>query len=110
MKISSLTVSGMPYFSMNSSTLSSSWASMKSWPSMSIGSSPGTILTLSTSESISRFVRIAAAMLKGAGTFAGNSKFVNSPGRWRIAKDMRCGFHWSRSLIFSSFSRFIMFG
>ena len=53
MKISSLTVSGMPYFSMNSRTESSSWASMKSWPSMSIGSSPGTILTLSTSESIS---------------------------------------------------------
>ena len=100
----------MPYFSMNSRTESSSWASMKSWPSMSIGSSPGTILTLSTSESISRFVRIAAAMLNGAGTFAGNSKFVNSPGRWRMAKDMRCGFHWSRSLIFNSFSRFIMFG
>ena len=79
---------------------------------MSIGSSPGTILTLSTSESISRFVRIAAAMLNGArARFAGELEVRGTrPGRWRMAKDMRCGFHWSRSLIFNSFSRFIMFG
>mmetsp|Transcript_44498 Transcript_44498/g.144624 ORF Transcript_44498/g.144624 Transcript_44498/m.144624 type:complete len:320 (-) Transcript_44498:189-1148(-) len=110
MKISSLTVSGMPYLSMNSLTLSSSCASMNGWPSSSIGSRPGTIRTLSRSESISVLPRMAAAMLSGAGTPSGKSNEVNSPGSCGMANVMRCAFHCSRSSMPSSWKRFIMFG
>mmetsp|Transcript_1474 Transcript_1474/g.4868 ORF Transcript_1474/g.4868 Transcript_1474/m.4868 type:complete len:272 (+) Transcript_1474:780-1595(+) len=110
MKISSLIVSGMPYFSMNWSTLNSSCSSMKLWPSRSMGSRPGTMRILSTSDSISVFVRMAAAMFSGAGTPSGNSKLVNSPGRSRIAKDMRWAFHWSRSRMSNSLKRLSTFG
>mmetsp|Transcript_14279 Transcript_14279/g.35619 ORF Transcript_14279/g.35619 Transcript_14279/m.35619 type:complete len:218 (+) Transcript_14279:1309-1962(+) len=110
MKISSLMRSGMPYFRMNCSTESSSCRSMKSCPSTSIGSSPGTIRTFSSSVSISVFDRIAAAILNGAGTPSGNSKEVNSPGRSCIANVMRCGFHCSLSSMPSSSNKFIMFG
>mmetsp|Transcript_46288 Transcript_46288/g.90374 ORF Transcript_46288/g.90374 Transcript_46288/m.90374 type:complete len:213 (+) Transcript_46288:1074-1712(+) len=109
-KISSLIRSGMPYFFINSTTLSSSWASMKDCPSSSIGRRPGTIRSFSSRVSISVFVRIAAAMLKGAGTPAGNSKDVNRPGSSCIANVMRCSFHCSRSSISSSSNRFIMWG
>eukprot|EP00900_Chrysochromulina_parva_P023430 jgi/Chrpa1/5720/Chrysochromulina_OHIO_Genome00015206-RA len=81
MKISSLMRLGIPYFSMNCSTESSSCASMNDWPSVSIGSSPGTIRSFSSIVSISVLLRIAAAMLKGAGTLGGKLKLVNSPGR-----------------------------
>ena len=43
MKTSSLMRSGMPYLRMNSSTDSSSCASIKDWPSISIGSSGGAV-------------------------------------------------------------------
>mmetsp|Transcript_7443 Transcript_7443/g.18529 ORF Transcript_7443/g.18529 Transcript_7443/m.18529 type:complete len:201 (+) Transcript_7443:1110-1712(+) len=110
MKISSLTRAGMPYLSMNSETLSSSWRSMNGWPSRSMGSSAGTIWIFSAQVSISVLRRMASAMPKGAGTPGVNSKLVKVPGFSRIAKAIRCAFHCSRSWICSSSNRFIMFG
>mmetsp|Transcript_30763 Transcript_30763/g.52626 ORF Transcript_30763/g.52626 Transcript_30763/m.52626 type:complete len:200 (+) Transcript_30763:1001-1600(+) len=110
MKISSLIRSGMPYLRINWRTESSSCRSMKSCPSRSIGSSPGTIFSFSSTVSIFVLPRIASAMLNGAGTPSANSKEVNSPGRSCMAKVMRCGFHCRRSSISSSANKFIMFG
>mmetsp|Transcript_29745 Transcript_29745/g.64009 ORF Transcript_29745/g.64009 Transcript_29745/m.64009 type:complete len:266 (-) Transcript_29745:153-950(-) len=110
MKISSLMRSGMPYLRMNSSTDSSSCRSMKGCPSVSIGRRPGTIFTLSASESISLFARMASAMLNGAGTPSIKLKDVNSPGRSCIANVILWSFHCSRSSMPSSAKRFIMFG
>ena len=110
MKISSLMRSGIPYLRMKSRTESSSCASMKLCPSTSIGSSAGTIRSFSSTVSISVFCRIASAIPNGAGTPGVNSKLVNCPGRSRIANDIRCAFHCSRSWMFSSEKRFIMFG
>mmetsp|Transcript_23846 Transcript_23846/g.47456 ORF Transcript_23846/g.47456 Transcript_23846/m.47456 type:complete len:294 (-) Transcript_23846:691-1572(-) len=89
MKSSVRTLEGMLYSSMNSDTDFSSWRSMKSWPSRSMGRRPGTIATLSRRESMSLLPRIAAAMFRGAGTLGGKSKLVNRPGYCCIAKVMR---------------------
>ena len=110
MKISSLTRGGIPYLSMNSETDSSSCRSMNGWPSISMGSSAGTICTFSAHVNISVFRRIASAMPNGAGTPGVNLKKVKVPGFSRIAKAMRCSFHCSRSWMPSSVKRFIMFG
>ena len=67
MKTSSLIRSGIPYLRMKSSTESSSCASMKSWPSISIGSSGGAVWIFSPSVSIFWLSRIARPKLNGAG-------------------------------------------
>ena len=110
MKTSSLIRSGIPYLRMKSSTESSSCASMKSWPSISIGSSGGAVWIFSPSVSIFWLSRIARPKLNGAGIPGTKSKVVNSPGSSCIAKIILCTFHCSRSWIPSSANRFIMFG
>mmetsp|Transcript_49145 Transcript_49145/g.111462 ORF Transcript_49145/g.111462 Transcript_49145/m.111462 type:complete len:204 (+) Transcript_49145:898-1509(+) len=102
--------SGMPYLRMKSSTLSSSWASMKDWPSMSMGSSGGAVWSFSPRDSILVFSKIARPKLKGAGIPGMKSKVVNSPGSSCIAKIILCTFHWRRSWRSSSLNRFMMFG
>mmetsp|Transcript_895 Transcript_895/g.1112 ORF Transcript_895/g.1112 Transcript_895/m.1112 type:complete len:204 (+) Transcript_895:112-723(+) len=86
MNTSSLILSGMPYLRMKSSTLSSSWASMKSWPSMSMGRRGGAVCSFSPSVSIFWFMRMARPKLKGAGIPGIKSKVVNSPGSSCMAK------------------------
>mmetsp|Transcript_4719 Transcript_4719/g.14994 ORF Transcript_4719/g.14994 Transcript_4719/m.14994 type:complete len:289 (-) Transcript_4719:43-909(-) len=110
MKTSSLIRSGMPYLRMNCSTESSSCLSIKSWPSMSMGSSGGAVWIFSGSVSIFWFNRIARAKLKGAGMPATKSKVVNSPGSSCIAKTILCTFHCKRSWMPSSENRRSMFG
>mmetsp|Transcript_12365 Transcript_12365/g.40482 ORF Transcript_12365/g.40482 Transcript_12365/m.40482 type:complete len:210 (-) Transcript_12365:500-1129(-) len=102
MKTSSLMRSGMPYLRMKSSTDSSSWALMKSWPSMSMGSNGGAVWSFSPSVSIFWFSKIARPKLKGAGMPGIKSKVVNSPGSSCMAKTILCTFHWSRSSMPSS--------
>mmetsp|Transcript_112106 Transcript_112106/g.317508 ORF Transcript_112106/g.317508 Transcript_112106/m.317508 type:complete len:244 (-) Transcript_112106:351-1082(-) len=110
MKTSSLMRSGMPYLRMNSVTDSSSCASMKSWPSISIGSSGGAVWSFSCRVSIFWLSRMARAKLKGAGMPGTKSNVVNSPGSSCIAKIILWTFHWSLSCRPSSEKRFIMFG
>mmetsp|Transcript_14460 Transcript_14460/g.30556 ORF Transcript_14460/g.30556 Transcript_14460/m.30556 type:complete len:250 (-) Transcript_14460:388-1137(-) len=109
-KTSSLMRSGMPYFLMNSSTDSSSCASMKDWPCTSIGRSGGAVCSFSSSVSIFWLSRIASPKLNGAGMPGMKSKVVNSPGSCCIAKIILCTFHWRRSWMPSSAKRFIMLG
>ena len=110
MRTSSLMRSGMPYLRMNSSTESSSCASMNSWPWMSMGRSGGAVCTFSCRVSIFWLSRIASPKLKGAGMPGTKSKVVNSPGSSCMAKIILCTFHCSRSSMPSSEKRFIMFG
>mmetsp|Transcript_14414 Transcript_14414/g.33037 ORF Transcript_14414/g.33037 Transcript_14414/m.33037 type:complete len:324 (+) Transcript_14414:769-1740(+) len=110
MNTSSLIRSGMPYLRMKSSTLSSSCASMKSCPSMSMGMSGGAVWIFSASVSIFWLRRMASPKLKGAGMPGTKSKVVNSPGSSCMAKIILCVFHCSRSSMSSSLNRFIMFG
>mmetsp|Transcript_26182 Transcript_26182/g.76788 ORF Transcript_26182/g.76788 Transcript_26182/m.76788 type:complete len:225 (+) Transcript_26182:887-1561(+) len=110
MKTSSLMRSGMPYLRMKSVTESSSWASMKSCPSMSMGSSGGAVCSFSHRVSIFWFDRIARPKLNGAGMPGMKSKVVNSPGSCCMAKIILCTFHCRRSCTSSSARRFIMLG
>mmetsp|Transcript_87492 Transcript_87492/g.120550 ORF Transcript_87492/g.120550 Transcript_87492/m.120550 type:complete len:244 (-) Transcript_87492:124-855(-) len=109
-KTSSLMRSGMPYFSMNSSTDMSSCWSMNFWPSTSMGSSGGAVCSFSGIVSICWFSRIARAKLRGAGTPSRKSNVVNSPGSSCMAKIIWWRFHCRRSSMLSSAKRFIMLG
>mmetsp|Transcript_8314 Transcript_8314/g.23160 ORF Transcript_8314/g.23160 Transcript_8314/m.23160 type:complete len:248 (+) Transcript_8314:999-1742(+) len=110
MKTSSLMRSGIPYFRIKSSTESSSWSSMKSWPSMSMGMSGGAVWSFSPRVSIFWLRRMARPKLRGAGMPLTKSKVVNSPGSSCMAKIILCTFHWRRSSMSSSAKRFIMLG
>mmetsp|Transcript_15542 Transcript_15542/g.37637 ORF Transcript_15542/g.37637 Transcript_15542/m.37637 type:complete len:502 (+) Transcript_15542:536-2041(+) len=110
MNTSSLMRSGMPYLRMKSCTLSSSCASMKSCPSISIGISGGAVCSFSCSVSISLLSRMARPKLKGAGMPLTKSKVVNCPGSSCMAKIILCTFHCRRSSMSSSAKRFIMLG
>mmetsp|Transcript_19464 Transcript_19464/g.42294 ORF Transcript_19464/g.42294 Transcript_19464/m.42294 type:complete len:219 (-) Transcript_19464:794-1450(-) len=109
-KTSELIRSGMPYFLMKSVTLSSSWASIKGCPSMSMGNSGGAVWIFSPSVSIFWFMRMARPKLKGAGIPGMKSKVVNSPGSSCMAKIIWWIFHCKRSWMSSSSNRFIMLG
>mmetsp|Transcript_26995 Transcript_26995/g.51441 ORF Transcript_26995/g.51441 Transcript_26995/m.51441 type:complete len:223 (-) Transcript_26995:446-1114(-) len=86
MNTSVLMRSGMPYLRMKFRHDSSSWRSMKSWPSTSMGSRAGMHWIFSFSESILSLVKMASPKLKGAGIPLTKLKLVNSPGSSCIAK------------------------
>mmetsp|Transcript_12835 Transcript_12835/g.12471 ORF Transcript_12835/g.12471 Transcript_12835/m.12471 type:complete len:203 (+) Transcript_12835:1036-1644(+) len=85
-KTSLLIRSGIPYFRIKSVTESSSWASIKGCPSISIGINGGAVWSFSNNVSIFWFFKIARPKLKGAGIPGMKSKLVNSPGSSCIAK------------------------
>mmetsp|Transcript_59291 Transcript_59291/g.144985 ORF Transcript_59291/g.144985 Transcript_59291/m.144985 type:complete len:203 (-) Transcript_59291:740-1348(-) len=86
MNTSSLIRSGIPYFRMNSVTDSSSCASMKGCPSMSMGINGGAVWIFSPNVNIFWLSKIANPKLNGAGIPGMKSNVVNSPGNSCIAK------------------------
>ena len=68
MNSSSRTRSGMKFFRIHSCTLSSSCASMYSWPPTSIGTSGAPVRSFSHHVSILSLDRMAYPMLNGAGS------------------------------------------
>mmetsp|Transcript_19641 Transcript_19641/g.33011 ORF Transcript_19641/g.33011 Transcript_19641/m.33011 type:complete len:225 (+) Transcript_19641:946-1620(+) len=110
MNTSVLILSGMPYLRMNVRQLNSSCLSMKSCPSINIGSSAGMHCSFSFRVSILVLSKMASAKLKGAGMPFTKSKVVNSPGNSCMAKIILCVFHCRRSSMSSSSNRFITLG
>ncbi|KAL7553899.1 hypothetical protein ACHAWF_017239 [Thalassiosira exigua] len=107
---SSLMRSGMPYLRMNCVTLNSSCASIKDWPSMSMGIRGGAVCNFSGRVSIFWFIKMASPKLNGAGMPGMKSKDVNSPGSSCMAKIIWWIFHWRRSWIPSSANMFMTLG
>mmetsp|Transcript_1924 Transcript_1924/g.6119 ORF Transcript_1924/g.6119 Transcript_1924/m.6119 type:complete len:221 (+) Transcript_1924:1634-2296(+) len=107
---SSRTRLGIQFSRIHCSTDFSSCASIYSCPLINIGTSGAPVRSLSVQLNILSFVKIAYAMLNGAGSPLGNLNFVNSPGESFIANVMLCSFHCKRSSMPSSANRFMAFG